>query len=444
MKRTIYILLSAVALLTACDDTTDTIGSSLTDVEDIVNVTDNTFRITSRSMKADSVLARSTTGYIGNVKDPETGTYIKSNFATQFHLAEDYAFPEESVLAHGVDADSCDLRLFFDSYYGDSLATMKATVYEMVKPMEEGVNYYSTFDPEANGMIRIGEGRIKSSKVFSLVNTNIKDSVRYSDSYTNNILFSLNQQYKDKDGNVYDNYGSYIMKRYYDNPADFRNSYTFTHNVCPGFYVKMENGVGAMAYIRSSQMNVYYTIHDSIDHSSYNSFAGTEEMRQVTRIVADNDRLDQLTDDPSCTYVKSPAGLFTELTLPVEEVFKGWNFGCLPLSLGGSCTRCGTPSSGCPATLHPVRLAGCTDASGLQALNRHYLRQSERTGRCLARLYRCSHAGRWHSRRDSPIDRRADLVQLRRPIGWPVADRQHGRHGSGLVWRAAGGRDPSV
>ena len=93
MKRTIYILLSAVALLTACDDTTDTIGSSLTNVEDIINVTDNTFRITSRTMKADSVLARSTTGYIGNVKDPETGTYIKSNFATQFHLAEDYAFP---------------------------------------------------------------------------------------------------------------------------------------------------------------------------------------------------------------------------------------------------------------------------------------------------------------------------------------------------------------
>ena len=96
-----------------------------------------------------------------------------------------------------------------------------------------------------------------------------------------------------------------------------------THNVCPGFYVKMENGVGAMAYIRSSQMNVYYTLHDSIDHSSYNSFAGTEEVRQVTRIVADNDRLDQLVDDPSCTYVKSPAGLFTELTLPVEDVFKG-------------------------------------------------------------------------------------------------------------------------
>ena len=165
MKRTIYILLSAVALLTACDDTTDTIGSSLTNVEDIINVTDNTFRITSRTMKADSVLARSTTGYIGNVKDPETGTYIKSNFATQFHLAEDYAFPEKSMLARGVVADSCDIRLFFDSYYGDSLATMKATVYEMAKPMEEGVNYYSTFDPEANGMIRIGEGRVQSSKV---------------------------------------------------------------------------------------------------------------------------------------------------------------------------------------------------------------------------------------------------------------------------------------
>ena len=70
-------------------------------------------------------------------------------------------------------------------------------------------------------------------------------------------------------------------------------------------------------------MNVYYTIHDSIDKPSYNSFAGTEEVRQVTRIITDNNRIQQLAQDNTCTYVKSPAGLFTELTLPVEEICKG-------------------------------------------------------------------------------------------------------------------------
>ena len=322
MRKTLFAAITLMLALTACDDNTDTLGSSLTNTEDLIHVTDDIFDIASKTVTVDSVISRNTLGYLGLVKDPETGAYVKSDFITQFHISEGYAFPPKDTLAKGINADSCDVRLFLQDFYGDSLASMKATLYELRKPIEEDAVFYNNFDPVAQGFVRIGTATAQCTKAYSLVNKNLSDSLRHSSNYTNNILFNLNQPYISADGKEYNNYGTYIMDRYYANPEDFKNSYTFSHNVCPGFYIKLENGIGSMAYIRSSQMNVYYTIHDSIDKPSYNSFAGTEEVRQVTRIITDNNRINQLAQDNTCTYVKSPAGLFTELTLPVEEICK--------------------------------------------------------------------------------------------------------------------------
>ena len=80
MKKIIFLSLCVISLLASCDDNTDTLGGSLTNTEDLISVSDGVFKVTSRSIVADSVLSRSITGYLGNVKDPETGTYIKSDF----------------------------------------------------------------------------------------------------------------------------------------------------------------------------------------------------------------------------------------------------------------------------------------------------------------------------------------------------------------------------
>ena len=50
------------------------------------------------------------------------------------------------------------------------------------------------------------------------------------------------------------------------------------------------------------------------------SFPGTEEVLQTTRIQNDQNVISRLVADPSCTYIKSPAGVYTELTLPVTQI----------------------------------------------------------------------------------------------------------------------------
>ena len=113
-----------------------------------------------------------------------------------------------------------------------------------------------------------------------------------------------------------------VMRKYFENPNYFKNSYQFVHHVCPGFYVKIKDGTGAMAYVNISWMVVYFKIKDEDGNEEVGrtSFSGTEEVLQTTRITNDQRSIERLVSDNSCTYIKSPAGIFTELTLPVDEI----------------------------------------------------------------------------------------------------------------------------
>ena len=330
--RSLAALLLLITILTACDDTTESIGASLTDNMDHLQITTDTFSITTRSIVADSVLSRNTTGYLGKIKDPETGAYITGDFMMQFNTLEDYFFPTKDSIESkdelgNVYVDSCEIRLYYDDFYGDSLAAMKLSVYELAKPYEEGQNYYSNYDPFEQGYIR--EDGIVKSKMYALTNMGLSDSLRKSSSYSPNIRIPLNDPYTDKNGKTYKNYGTYILQKYYENPEITKNSYNFIHQICPGFYVKIQEGLGSMATIYNSQLNLYfryrskYTRDNTTKDTIYvgtTTFAGTEEVLQHTHITNDKQTISTLAADNSCTYLKTPAGIFTEMTLPVDEI----------------------------------------------------------------------------------------------------------------------------
>lgn len=325
MKIIIYAVIAIMSCVTfaSCDDTTDSIGNSLTDNMDMLEVTTDTFNVTTRSIVADSVLSRSTTGYLGKIRDIETGNYITGDFMAQFSALEDYTLPEKDSIVSLQDgeviADSCSIRLFYTDYYGDSLATMNITAYEMNEPMKEGVKYYSNFDPMAEGLIRANG--IKKNKTYTLTDLSISDEERAdADSYTPNIKINLNEPYTDKNGVTYNNYGTYIMRMYYEDPSRFKNAYSFIHEVCPGFYFKMNDGLGSMAYITVSQLNIFFRYRNDSTYVGTSSFAATEEVLQTTNISNDKQNIADLASDNTCSYLKTPAGIFTEITLPIDEI----------------------------------------------------------------------------------------------------------------------------
>lgn len=326
--KTITSVVFAALLLAACDDTTNDLGTSLTQNLDNLSMTTDTFRVSSRSFVADSVYSRTTTGYLGKIRDPETKGYITGSFMAQFHVLENYQnlFPNiDSIASRNefgeIIADSCEIRLFYTSFYGDSLAPMKVRVHEMSKPMLENTQYYSSFNPIDEGFT--GNGYV-CEKSYTLKDMSVSDETRNGTSYTSNILIPLNNQFTARDGKTYNNFGSYMMNAYYKSPETFGNNWRFLNEVQPGFFFEYAGGLGSMAYVIMSRLIVHFSYHagDTI-LSSFVTLGGTEEVLQTTTIENDKLTLNKLAADPSCTYLKSPAGIFTEVTLPIDEIFSG-------------------------------------------------------------------------------------------------------------------------
>lgn len=330
--KLLYGIVLATILLSACDDNTETLGNSLTNTADQFEIITDTFDVKTRSIVVDSVLSRSQYCYLGYIKDPETGTYVKSNYMTQFAILESLdgtsILPAESDITsrnenNEIIAESCRLQIYFYSSIGDSLNPMKLTVCEMGEPMREDTTYYTNYDPE--NLLRKDGNEIKVNKVYTPVDLTQKDSIRnliVDKTNMETVLVPLNSKYVDKNGITYKNFGTYIMRMFYSHPEYFKNSYNFIQNVCPGFYIKSTDGLGVMSEVYLTELAVFYKYKDGdTENTGSLLLSGTEEVLQATNIVNDKETIKRLAAADTCTYLKTPAGIFTEVTLPVDEIF---------------------------------------------------------------------------------------------------------------------------
>lgn len=320
--RLLTVLVIAALTFAACDDTTEGIGGSITNKIDNINISNSAFNVTTKSIVADSVLSRNNTGLIGKMKDPETGNYVKGDYMTQLSVLPTFSVDTLDYIKQAnngsIEADSCYLLVSYNASYGDTIAPMKVTAYEMTRPMSEDKEYYSNYDAFKERWV--SENNQHWSSNYNLSNT----------SDVKNFKIYLNKKYK-KDGKTYKNYGSYIMQTYAEHPEYFKTNYKFLYNVCPGFYIKNVGGTGNMAKIWNTELIFYWTRKKTINTDStavsigYNRFDGTEEVLQLNKIENDTENLKKLAskDQEKCTYLKSPAGIFTEVTLPIEDIMKG-------------------------------------------------------------------------------------------------------------------------
>ncbi|MBQ0023232.1 MAG: DUF4270 domain-containing protein [Prevotellaceae bacterium] len=308
LLKYIFSFIVSVILLTSCDDETATLGVDMMPTNDLITKNFETYDVTTESYAVgDSVLARTSMSYLGRFTDPETGTTIKSDFLAQYHCTDNFTFPDSIV------GDSCvDIKvlLYISNFVGDSLATFKLSVYELTKQLNPEADYYTNINPEK---YYDKNDKPIATKWFTISDRSISDSLRWSSGYNNNISIALPR-----------NVGTQIIKGYRDNPKNFSSASNWLNSGLPcskGFYFKLESGDGAMAYIDISQMNLYFKYYDEEykkDTLGMCQFAATEEVIQATRF--ENSNLGKLLEDKSATYLKSPAGIFTMATLPVDQI----------------------------------------------------------------------------------------------------------------------------
>ena len=321
INGTLATLTALAALLVAgCDDSTSLVGIPPKGEE--VYSSHGTFQVYTHSRAMDSVLAGSTRSYLGSIDDPETGTRVKASFAAQFHTFENYSFPKLEQMfpddgqehpIGNVRCDSVEVRLYFDSYYGAKNAPLKLEIYPLDKThvLSEEEDYYTDTDLEQ--FVQPGSAPL-ATKVFTPEDYNLADAERLSSTHTDNVRIMLP-----------DSVGSRIMRDYYTHPEYFKDSYSFIRKVLPGFLFKIKSGNGSMLSIEASTLNIYFTYHDKEKRDSTLSalarFAATPEVIQSTQFS--NDNMQELVNEDSCTYLKTPAGILTEVRLPISEIYKG-------------------------------------------------------------------------------------------------------------------------
>ena len=322
MKLKYFLAIAVLAMaLCSCDEGTGNIGMSLTSNNDNINVTTQEFNVITESFIPDSLFTYNNELYLGRVTDPETNTMVASSFMLQFNMMEETHLGEKSHIISREDgeivADSCIIFLFFDSSktFGNHLTAMKLKMSELSHPVADGV-HYTSFDPVKEGFIR--EDGLSVSQMYTYNDLTKEDSV----DYTPYIAIRLNEPYTDKNGVQYKNYGTYLLRNYYDHPEYFKNSYTFIHQMCPGFYIENTDGEGLMSYFLSAQFAVYYQYEsEGEEYNSFMLFASTNEVLQTITVKNDKAALKKLVETNSdCTFMKTPAAIFTEVTLPVDEI----------------------------------------------------------------------------------------------------------------------------
>ena len=307
----LIVLITSIAL-TSCDDETGSLGINTMPSTDQSRTSQAVYSVLTRSVAADSLAAFTSDCYLGRVTDPETNSTTTANFIAQFATLENddlpplYTMHKEDGL---VVADSVVLNLYIKSYYGDSVNSMKLGVYELdsANVLPEGENLYTNVNPEDYVSTKVDAIRKETS--FAVADFDIDDTIRYASNYSKNIRIVLPADY-----------GSKILRLYYEHPEYFKNSYSLIHHVMPGFYFKILGGNGTMVNIDISTLTIFfrYTSNDTTA-VGIKRVAATSEVIQCNYF--ENRNLQPLLEAEEYTFVKSPVAIFTEIELPVDSIY---------------------------------------------------------------------------------------------------------------------------
>lgn len=312
----LYTLLIA-ALLYSCDDSTTGIGDSTIATDDKINSGAATYYANTRSILADSIYARTNTAYLGKYTDPQYGEF-SADFIAQFNCTDDFKFPETIQEITGIQ-----LKLYYTSFFGDSLNAMRLQVDTLNKviPEKELKTFYTSVDPSNYCDT---EAKPLARKAFAARGASARDTTYiYTDMYGDETsrLTSYWQEIK-----LPLELGQQMYDKYVNNPQNYKDAESFIKNVLKGVYVHCTHGDGTILYVDDMflSLNFKYLIEsksgkvDSLVNGGV-VFAATKEVIQANRFQ-NSDRLAELTEETQCTYLKTPAGLFTEVTLPIEEI----------------------------------------------------------------------------------------------------------------------------
>ena len=312
-------LLLMTGLMASCDDRNNALGIDNLPEYDKLSSFSKEYEIKWKTVSADlkhqniakgtsynNIYVTSHYGYIGEIPNIQYGR-IRSEYLTQFHIPAGFKFADTPINDR---IDSMAITLYYSGYTGDSLAPISVEAYRLAKALPFSKYTISDVSEYVSdkllGKASYYAGRGHSKTVSGLTAVDIP------------LPRELGQEIYDKSKG-----GDPVFA----SQAAFDKYF-------PGVYITVGAGTGSILRVQRTALTMYFKkevkgkTKDNKKDSTYlttftQQLAHTSEVPQLSRFA--NENLDRLINtDPSkgISYIKSPAGVVTELTIPTTAIAK--------------------------------------------------------------------------------------------------------------------------
>lgn len=306
LSNIIFILiLVCITFLSGCKNDVLDAGASALETQDEIRVKSDTFSVVSSLQKCAAISLTPDSFLLGEC-DTHFGT-IKADLLTQLSCPEgnEYPYSDQS------EVDSVVLYLYYQNWYGDGLAPLGISVYEMDRAT---LNYDSRYpsDTTISTFCSLSDSTRISERSRIVIAQEPTDSVYLStDMYIPCIEIKLTDKF---------------AKRFFA-IKDFSSQEAF-NQLFKGLYIVSDFGGSTMLYVKEISMAVFYTVtlprenqQDTIVHD-VKAFYANSEVRQINRyIYPDREQVMTTLQQKSDTnFIISPANIYTRLSVRMDSI----------------------------------------------------------------------------------------------------------------------------
>lgn len=305
VKSFIYSTICALFLIfSSCGDSLTELGGNIYPPGDGVEFGVDSVYLTAKTVSMeDSIFARTIKGVLGEYDDPTFGK-VKSDYMCQFYNpGKNSLYFKEGFIS----IDSVFFSVDFTTFYGDTTAQMGVSVYEVNRSLDR--NFYTKFDPAEY----YSKSDLLGQTAYSIAGVQ-KNKLPNSSVFQRLLSVDL---------------GVGFGQRFYDayhNSNAFNDDKTF-NEFFKGMYVTNTMGSGALINLSGSSIDIYYSYNDPMGNHDNTAdtvrmalftLSATPEVIQMNRVQ--NAIPNEIFNDPTATYLKTPAGVCTEFKFPLQDV----------------------------------------------------------------------------------------------------------------------------
>jgi len=367
-----FVLVVQIIFLTAvsCKDDMGEVGASVRPNKDAITLKSTTVNVNVRTGYRDSVYVR--TGYplVGNITDPDYGQ-VTAGYLAQFYSStkmgldvkdnsdsltfsilrtsapkslgydwSDYHYkPWDSLMNNKID--SMCIRIYYQTYYGDSLTPMQVSVYALNPEVDFESLPESEFYSNNDFSKLYDKENIIGRKAFTSANRELSDSVRNVSGYLPYIEVKLKDSLKNE---FFKLCVEAAIARDKDNPhhTEFKDIFTdqkaMREKFLSGVCIQPTFGDGVMIKVYYTAIYFFYSsfhryaedgtlLRNAADDADSTYIENHVDYMAVTPDVIqmsgykmnDEHQLERL-GCKDTAYLTSPQGYYTIIDLPVGEI----------------------------------------------------------------------------------------------------------------------------